>query len=124
MRYSEPSLDVSNHETARMKPKMLSTEFLITFLVVVLVPGTGVIYFLLAFLPLFVSADTGSPALQMFLLSGIFMGMTLVIFILHGMFAYSVRAYVVTSPRIVQILQRSFAAIFAVLGAKLAFSEQ
>ncbi len=80
--------------------------------------------FFLAFLPLFVPADVVSPTLRMSFLSGIFMGMTLFIFILYGLFAYSVRAYVVSSPKIVLIFQRSFAGIFALLGAKLALTDR
>ena len=80
--------------------------------------------FFLAFLPLFVSPNAASPMVQMFFLSAVFMGMTLVIFILYGIMATGVRAYVVNSPRVISGLKRSFAAIFAVLGLKLAMTEQ
>ena len=80
--------------------------------------------FFLAFLPLFVSTDAASPVLQMFLLSAVFMAMTLVIFILYGICAHGVRSYVVKSSRRILWLQRSFAAIFAALGVKLALAEQ
>jgi threonine/homoserine/homoserine lactone efflux protein len=80
--------------------------------------------FFLAFLPLFVSTDEASPTLQMFLLSAVFMAMTLFIFILYGICAHGVRASVVKSPRRILWLQRSFAVTFAVLGAKLAMTEQ
>jgi len=52
------------------------------------------------------------------------MAMTLIIFILYGISANGVRRYVVNSPRLIVWLQRSFAAIFAILGAKLAMTEQ
>jgi len=80
--------------------------------------------FFLAFLPLFVPADTVSPGLQMSFLSAVFMGLTLVIFILYGIFAHNVSAYVINSPKVVFGTQRTFAVIFALLGAKLAVSEQ
>ncbi len=80
--------------------------------------------FFLAFLPLFVSSKATSPLLQMFLLSAVFMGMTLVIFILYGLSANSVRGYVATSPKWIVRLQRSFAVVFAVLSVKLAMTER
>jgi threonine/homoserine/homoserine lactone efflux protein len=79
--------------------------------------------FFLAFLPLFVSPQAPSPMLQMLLLSAVFMGMTLGIFILYGVSAHGVRKYIVNSPRLMTWLQRSFAATFAALGAKLAMTD-
>ena len=80
--------------------------------------------FFLAFLPLFVSPEAPSPMLQLLLLSAVFMGMTLVIFVIYGLSAHGVRKYVINSPRLMVWLQRSFAATFAVLGAKLAMTDQ
>ena len=81
--------------------------------------------FFLAFLPLFVVPGAGTPPLlQMLLLSGIFMLMTLVIFMLYGLCAHSVRAYVGRSPKMLSGLQRSFAVVFAALGLKLAVSSR
>jgi len=80
--------------------------------------------FFLAFLPLFISPESSSPFAQMIGLSLIFMGMTLFIFVLYGIFAHSVRRYVVNSPTTVKWTQRSFAAIFAILGLKLATTSQ
>jgi threonine/homoserine/homoserine lactone efflux protein len=80
--------------------------------------------FFLAFLPLFVSPKASSPIFQMIILSLIFMAMTLIIFILYGISANGVRRYVVNSPKAIRWLQRSFAATFAVLGVKLAMTEQ
>jgi len=59
----------------------------------------------------------------MLLLSSIFMGLTLIVFILYGLFAHSVRHWVVNSPRIMRRVQRSFALVFAMLGVKLAVAE-
>ena len=80
--------------------------------------------FFLAFLPLFISPQASSPLAQMIGLSLVFMGMTLFIFILYGIFAHGVRRYVVNSPRTVKWTQRSFATIFAILGLKLATTSQ
>jgi threonine/homoserine/homoserine lactone efflux protein len=80
--------------------------------------------FFLAFLPLFISPEIGSPTKQMLGLSAIFMAMTLVIFALYGLLASVVSKYLTNSPKIIRWLQRSFALVFAVLAVKLALSEQ
>ena len=92
------------------------------FLINILNPKLSI--FFLAFLPLFVTTDAASPIHQMLLLSAAFMGMTLVIFVLYGISASGVSAYFINSPKLIQWLQRSFAAVFAILAAKLALSEQ
>jgi threonine/homoserine/homoserine lactone efflux protein len=92
------------------------------FLINILNPKLSI--FFLAFLPLFVSPNSSSPMLEMFILSGAFMAMTLIIFILYGISANSVRRHVVNSPRLIVWLQRSFAATFAALGFKLAMADQ
>ena len=92
------------------------------FLINILNPKLSI--FFLAFLPLFVSPNSSSPTVEMFVLSAVFMAMTLIIFILYGVSANGVRRYVVNSPRLVVWLQRSFAATFAALGVKLALTEQ
>jgi len=92
------------------------------FLINILNPKLSI--FFLAFLPLFVSPEASSPILQMVLLSVIFMAMTLIIFILYGISANGVRSYILNSPKAITWLQRSFAAIFATIGVKLAMSDQ
>lgn len=92
------------------------------FLINILNPKLSI--FFLAFLPLFVSPNVSSPVFQMLILSAAFMAMTLVIFIIYGISANYVRKYIVNSSRITTWLQKSFAAIFAALGAKLAVTEQ
>jgi threonine/homoserine/homoserine lactone efflux protein len=92
------------------------------FLINILNPKLSI--FFLAFLPLFVSPNSSAPMFEMFMLSVVFMAMTLIIFILYGISANGVRRYVINSPRVITRLQRSFAAIFAVLGVKLAMTDQ
>ncbi|MCK5311396.1 MAG: LysE family translocator [Desulfobacteraceae bacterium] len=92
------------------------------FLINILNPKLSI--FFLAFLPLFISPDTLSPMLDMLVLSILFMVMTLIIFILYGILANSVRKHVINSPRIIVLLQKSFAATFAALGVKLALTDQ
>jgi len=80
--------------------------------------------FFLAFLPQFIAPDTANPLPQMLLLSAVFMLMTLVVFIGYGLFADKVRGFVLSSPKLVQKVQRCFAGIFVMLGAKLAMAER
>lgn len=91
------------------------------FLINILNPKLSI--FFLAFLPLFVSPNTLSPMFDIFILSVIFMVMTLAIFILYGIAADGVSKYFIKSPKAVIWLQRSFAATFAALGVKLAMTE-
>lgn len=90
------------------------------FLLNILNPKLSV--FFLAFLPLFISREAESPMLQMGLLSLVFMTMTLSIFTIYGIAANGVSRWVIRSPRLVRWLQRSFAAIFAAFGVKLALA--
>ena len=92
------------------------------FLINILNPKLSI--FFLAFLPLFITPDAGPPILQLTILSALFMAMTLVVFILYGISANAVRRYVVHSPKTIARTQRSFAAVFAVLGVKLAMTER
>lgn len=79
--------------------------------------------FFLAFLPLFIVPDGALPVVQMVILSGVFMGLTLVVFLLYGILASSVRAYVINSPQVIRWIQRTFAVAFAALGLKLALEK-
>jgi len=80
--------------------------------------------FFLAFLPQFVSAGEAHPLSRMLLLSGVFMLMTFVVFVGYGLFAASIRDHVISRPRVLTWMRRSFAAAFVALGAKLALSDR
>jgi threonine/homoserine/homoserine lactone efflux protein len=91
------------------------------FLVNILNPKLTI--FFLAFLPQFVDPGTPSPLAQLLLLSGVFIAMTLAVFIVYGLLAHAFRRAVVESPRVRAWLRRGFAAGFSGLGAQLALSE-
>ena len=80
--------------------------------------------FFFAFLPQFVQADEVHPLPRMLLLSGIFMLVTFVVFVGYGLFASAVRRHIVSRPRILAWMRRTFAAAFVALGVKLALAER
>jgi threonine/homoserine/homoserine lactone efflux protein len=80
--------------------------------------------FFLAFLPQFVSADETQPLARMFTLSAIFMLLTFVVFVGYGICAAAVRNQVISRPRVLTWMRRTFAGAFAALGAKLALAER
>ena len=80
--------------------------------------------FFLAFLPQFVSAAEPHPLSRMLALSGVFMLMTFVVFVGYGLFAASIRDHVISRPRVLTWMRRSFAGAFAALSAKLAFADR
>jgi threonine/homoserine/homoserine lactone efflux protein len=50
--------------------------------------------------------------------------MTLVVFVLYGLFAATIRDRIVSRPAAMKWLRRAFAGGFALLGARLAFAER
>ena len=80
--------------------------------------------FFLAFLPQFVSADEAHPLAHMLMLSVVFMLLTFVVFVGYGLFAASLREHVISRPRVLTWMRRTFAAAFAALGARLALAER
>ena len=78
--------------------------------------------FFFAFLPQFVSTDGGF--VSMVQLSLVFMLMTFVVFAVYGLFAAAVRQHVVSRPRVMDWMRRTFAASFVALGARLALTSR
>jgi threonine/homoserine/homoserine lactone efflux protein len=107
---------------AEDRPRSDGQVILSAVLVNVLNPKLSIFFF--AFLPQFVSLDEPSPLWRMLELSLVFMGMTFAVFVLYGVFAAAVRTHVVSRPRVLQWMRRTFAAAFVALGAKLAVAER
>jgi threonine/homoserine/homoserine lactone efflux protein len=80
--------------------------------------------FFLAFLPQFLSATEPRPLSRMLELSAAFMLLTFAVFVGYGMFAASIRNHVISRPRVLTWMRRTFAGAFAALGAKLALADR
>jgi threonine/homoserine/homoserine lactone efflux protein len=91
-------------------------------LINILNPKLSIFFF--AFLPQFVSADEPHPLSRMFILSTVFMLLTFVVFVAYGLFAAAIRNQVISRPRVMTWMRRTFAAAFVALGAKLAVAER
>jgi threonine/homoserine/homoserine lactone efflux protein len=71
-----------------------------------------------------VSVDESNPLARMLLLSAVFMLMTFVVFVGYGLFAASIRDHVISRPRVLTWMRRTFAAAFVALGARLALADR
>jgi threonine/homoserine/homoserine lactone efflux protein len=112
------ALKVEKEVDARSAVQLTVTAILIN----ILNPKLSI--FFLAFLPQFVSVDETHPLSRMLVLSAVFMLMTFVVFVGYGLFAASIRDRIISRPRVLTWMRRTFAAAFVALGAKLAFSDR
>lgn len=80
--------------------------------------------FFLAFLPQFIPAGTPNPTALLIALALVFMGLTFVIFTGYGACASLARDYVITRPKVMLWLRRSFAGVFGLLGLRLAMADR
>jgi threonine/homoserine/homoserine lactone efflux protein len=112
------ALKVENDIGARSALRVTLTGILIN----ILNPKLSI--FFLAFLPQFVSANEPHPVPQMIELSVVFMLMTFIVFVGYGLFAASIRDHVITRPRVLTWMRRTFAAAFVGLGIKLALADR
>jgi threonine/homoserine/homoserine lactone efflux protein len=76
--------------------------------------------FFFAFLPQFVAPGSADAVASMIWLSAIFMAVTLVVFSVYGVFAAALRRQVISRPRVVSWIRRSFGATYLVLAGRLA----
>ena len=108
------------HEQAapRSAPKVIASGVLLNIL------NPKLAIFFLAFLPQFISAGEPHELLRMAELSAVFMLLTFAVFVGYGLCAAVVRTKVISRPRVMTWLRRSFAGAFVVLCARLAFAER
>jgi threonine/homoserine/homoserine lactone efflux protein len=69
-----------------------------------------------------VPANASDATIQLVELSGVFMIATFVIFAAYGLFASAMREHVISRPRVVAWMRRTFAATYVLLAGKLAFT--
>ena len=110
--------DRSPTQSASLSASLVVKAFLLNIL------NPKLTIFFLAFLPQFVDPSAASPVMHLFILSGIFMAMTFVVFVVYGFLAHAFRRAVIDSPRVQSWLRCGFAGAFAGLGINLALSDR
>jgi threonine/homoserine/homoserine lactone efflux protein len=91
-------------------------------LINILNPKLSIFFF--AFLPQFVRTDEPHPLSHMLGLSAVFMLLTFLVFVVYGLLAAMVRDRIISRPRVLDWMRRSFAAAFVALAAKLALADR
>ncbi|KGF70791.1 LysE family transporter [Hoeflea sp. BAL378] len=78
--------------------------------------------FFLAFMPQFVDPAAPGATGEMLKLAAVFMALTFVVFVVYGLLAAQARDHVMARPRVMRLVRRSFASLFALMGARLALA--
>lgn len=107
---------------AETSPRSARQVIVSAILINILNPKLSIFFF--AFLPQFMSSEEAHPLARMFELSTVFMLITFAVFVGYGLFAASIRNHVISRPRVLTWMRRTFAGAFAALGVKLAFAER
>jgi threonine/homoserine/homoserine lactone efflux protein len=105
-----------------MSPKSGRQVIVTGILINILNPKLSIFFF--AFLPQFVDTRAAAALPGMLALSAVFMAMTFVVFASYGVFAAAVREHVVSRPRVLTWMRRTFAAAFVALGLRLALTQR
>jgi threonine/homoserine/homoserine lactone efflux protein len=108
------ALAVELDPTPRSAARVITSGILVNIL------NPKLTIFFVAFLPQFVDVDEPESLVRMVELSAVFMLLTFVVFAGYGKFAALIRNRVITRPRVLTWMRRSFAAAFVALAAKLA----
>jgi threonine/homoserine/homoserine lactone efflux protein len=101
-----------------------SARQVITSAILVNILNPKLSIFFLAFLPQFVSTNEPDALSRMLGLSSVFMLLTFVVFVGYGLAAAALRDQVISRPRVMTWLRRTFAGAFVALGARLALAER
>ncbi|WP_028922666.1 LysE family translocator [Pseudonocardia acaciae] len=109
------ALTVERDTTPHSARKVIGSGILVN----ILNPKLTIFFF--AFLPQFVSPTEPNAYLRMIEMSAVFMLLTLVVFVGYGKFASAIRGHVISRPKVLTWMRRTFAGAFVALGAKLAF---
>jgi len=112
------ALREKDHLPQTPAPRSAARVIVSAVLVNVLNPKLTIFFF--AFLPQFVHAGDPRSVLTMAELSGVFMAMTLVVFLGYGAAAAGMRDHVLSRPRVRAWMRRIFAGTFVALAARLA----
>lgn len=80
--------------------------------------------FFFAFLPQFVPPGEVNGTLHMVGLSLVFMALTFIVFALYGVFAATMRNQVISRPKVMTWLRRTFAATYVLLAGRLALESR
>jgi threonine/homoserine/homoserine lactone efflux protein len=107
---------------SEIAPRTATQVIVSGVLINILNPKLSIFFF--AFLPQFVSAGEPHALARMLELSAVFMLITFVVFVGYGIFAAAIRSHVISRPRVLTWMRRSFAGAFALLGLKLAFADR
>jgi len=106
----------------RNRPRSPSKVIFSGILIDILNPKLTI--FFVAFLPQFVSTSEPHALLRMLEMNAVFMLFTFVVFAAYGLFAASVRTHIVSRPRVMTWMRRSFAGSFIALGTRLAVTDR
>lgn len=105
-----------------VEPRSVRQVIVSGILINIFNPKLSIFFF--AFLPQFVNANDPNALPRMLELSLTFMLLTLIVFVCYGVFAASVRNHIISRPKVLMWMRRTFAGAFAALGVKLALSER
>ncbi len=108
------ALTVEEDGAPRSDTRVIASGVLIN----ILNPKLTIFFF--AFLPQFVTVGEPGALASMLVLSGVFMLVTFLVFAAYGMFAAAVRMHVVSRPRVMTWMRRTFAGAFVALSGRLA----
>ncbi|HKS46397.1 MAG TPA: LysE family translocator [Amycolatopsis sp.] len=109
--------------TVEQDPDIRSAYKVIVSGILVNILNPKLTIFFFAFLPQFVSPQEPNAFLKMIELSVVFMLLTFVVFVCYGKFAALIRNHVLSRPKVLTWMRRTFAGTFVALAAGLAFAE-